>query len=290
MDGPWHGCCPSSFRLGQGKVFGLVDPAFGEAQEAEETAMIEFFQNYGLWIVLAGVFFTMHRFGVGCCGTTHHRKLPQNDKASHDEETDGKPVNTASGSARSCHWQGARKDKGMATRKRSEKQLLKSKIPSRWKQLLISGGLVLALTVGAGTWLFLYNPAPVISAAQYKGGPKLAVDKDFIDFGSVSFERFVTARFHLKNVGDQPLRLAVDSRVEAIEGCWPSKAVVGSTTLAPGQETEVSTEFTMHAGMGGPHLFAIHLQTNDPAEREKALKIRSLWQWSLHRSEGNHGP
>jgi hypothetical protein len=89
-------------QLGQRKVFGLVEPAFGEAQEAEETAMIEFFQNYGLWIVLAGVFFAMHRFGVGCCGTMNHRKLPQNNKVSHEENTDGKPLSTASRSNRDC--------------------------------------------------------------------------------------------------------------------------------------------------------------------------------------------
>ena len=54
--------------------------------------------------------------------------------------------------------------------------------------------------------------------------------------------------------------------------------VVGSTTLQPGQETEVSTQFTMHEGMGGPHLFAIHVKTNDPVEKERVLKIRSFWQ------------
>jgi hypothetical protein len=30
--------------------------------------MIEFVQNYGLWIALAGVFVAMHWFGRGCCG------------------------------------------------------------------------------------------------------------------------------------------------------------------------------------------------------------------------------
>ena len=30
--------------------------------------MIEFAQNYGLWIALAGVFVAMHWFGIGCCG------------------------------------------------------------------------------------------------------------------------------------------------------------------------------------------------------------------------------
>jgi len=54
--------------------------------------------------------------------------------------------------------------------------------------------------------------------------------------------------------------------------------VVGSTTLQPGQETEVWTQFTMHQGMGGPHLFVIRLKTNDPIEPERQIKIRSNWE------------
>ena len=38
--------------------------------------MIEFLQNYGLWIALAGVFVAMHRFGMGCCGRGHYREPP----------------------------------------------------------------------------------------------------------------------------------------------------------------------------------------------------------------------
>ena len=34
--------------------------------------MIEFFQNYGIWIVLIGVLFLMHRLGIGCCGGHSH--------------------------------------------------------------------------------------------------------------------------------------------------------------------------------------------------------------------------
>jgi len=48
--------------------------------------------------------------------------------------------------------------------------------------------------------------------------------------------------------------------------------------LQPGQETEVSTEFTMHEGMGGPHLFEVRLRTNDVVQPDRVLKIRSLWQ------------
>ena len=66
--------------------------------------MVEFLQNYWLWIVLAGVFFAMHRFGMGCCGTMHHRKLPEHDRLPHDENTtDGRASKTASRSDGGYH-------------------------------------------------------------------------------------------------------------------------------------------------------------------------------------------
>lgn len=34
--------------------------------------MVEFIQNYGLWIVLVGSVFLMHRLGIGCCGGHSH--------------------------------------------------------------------------------------------------------------------------------------------------------------------------------------------------------------------------
>jgi hypothetical protein len=46
----------------------------------------------------------------------------------------------------------------------------------------------------------------------------------------------------------------------------------------PGEETELSTRFTMPPGMGGPHLFVIRLRTNDAVQPERTLQIRSLWQ------------
>jgi hypothetical protein len=53
--------------------------------------------------------------------------------------------------------------------------------------------------------------------------------------------------------------------------------VVGSTTLQPGQSTTVATEFTMHEGMGGPHLFEVTLLTNERAAPQKKLYIASDW-------------
>ena len=54
---------------------------------------------------------------------------------------------------------------------------------------------------------------------RYQGGPRLAVDRQEIDFGPVRFEKRVQARFRLRNVGDKPLRLTANPRVEVVEGC-----------------------------------------------------------------------
>jgi hypothetical protein len=53
--------------------------------------------------------------------------------------------------------------------------------------------------------------------------------------------------------------------------------VVGQTTLQPGQSTRIYTDLMMHEGMGGKHLFEIPLQTNDPTQQTKTLRIKSNW-------------
>lgn len=107
----------------------------------------------------------------------------------------------------------------MAKRRGKSKPDSKVKSGSGWPRLLVPGLLVVAVLVALGTWFFLVKSSPQVVAADYRGGPRLAVDRDLVDFGNVRFEKFVTASFRLRNVGDQPLRLAVDRRVEAIEGC-----------------------------------------------------------------------
>lgn len=40
---------------------------------------------------------------------------------------------------------------------------------------------------------------------------------------------------------------------------------VGSAVVKPGKQTSFVFPFAMHAGMGGPHHFEVHIKTNDPA-------------------------
>lgn len=108
---------------------------------------------------------------------------------------------------------GKRKGKGKPS------QVQKVHPRSRWSKLLVPGILVAAVGIGAATWVLLQRSSPSPVAAQHAGGPRLSVDTDTIDFGTVRFEKFVTARFRLRNVGDQPLRLAGNPPVEVVEGC-----------------------------------------------------------------------
>ncbi len=52
--------------------------------------------------------------------------------------------------------------------------------------------------------------------------------------------------------------------------------VVGSTTLQPGEATTLSLPLLMgmHEGMGGPHVFAVDIRSNDPVTPVQTLRWR----------------
>ena len=62
--------------------------------------MEEFLRGYGLWILLAVVFFAMHRFGMGCGGGHGHE--PRRDDAEAKPGEEKKPV-AQSRHAGGCH-------------------------------------------------------------------------------------------------------------------------------------------------------------------------------------------
>ncbi len=107
----------------------------------------------------------------------------------------------------------------MGKRKRKSAPVPKSAPRRPWARLLIPGVLALAVVAGVGAWFVFQKSGPQVVAAQYRGGPRLAVDKELIDFGTVRFEKFVRASFRLRNVGDKPLRLPAYPPVDAVEGC-----------------------------------------------------------------------
>lgn len=88
------------------------------------------------------------------------------------------------------------------------------------RRRLVAGGFFsLAVLAGVATW-YVYPRSGALSAAiPYQGGPRLAVDREEIDLGTARFDTRLQVRFLLRNVGDQPLKVAANPRVEAVEGC-----------------------------------------------------------------------
>lgn len=62
--------------------------------------MEEFLRNYGLWILLIGVFFAMHWFGMGCGGGHRHGTRRDDEPAKPGEE---KKQVAPSSRAGGCH-------------------------------------------------------------------------------------------------------------------------------------------------------------------------------------------
>lgn len=82
--------------------------------------------------------------------------------------------------------------------------------------LLIVGGLfaiaVLIIVASAANQRPAYTP-------QVSGAPRAQIDQTQIDHGTVAFEQQVESVFRLKNVGDRPLTILGEPRVELLQGC-----------------------------------------------------------------------
>jgi len=100
--------------------------------------------------------------------------------------------------------------------KRKDEQAAKS----AWPFVVMGVGAVLIIVVGFLVWRGSTSGAKAASATpQVTGGPKLSVDRDSIDFGKLPLDQTVRAEFKLKNVGDRPLRILGEPRVELVKGC-----------------------------------------------------------------------
>ena len=89
---------------------------------------------------------------------------------------------------------------------------------SPWPFVVMAVGAVLIVVVGFLAWNGISSKKPS-ATPEVTGGPKLNVDRDSIDFGKLPLDIPVKAEFKLKNVGDQPLAIKGEPRVELVKGC-----------------------------------------------------------------------
>ncbi len=96
----------------------------------------------------------------------------------------------------------------------------KQSSPANKRPSWLIPALVIALVavVGAVLALVLGNqPAPYL--AEVAGAPSAVVDETVVDHGTVPMNQMVDSVYRVQNVGDQPLLILGEPRVELVEGC-----------------------------------------------------------------------
>jgi hypothetical protein len=95
------------------------------------------------------------------------------------------------------------------------KQQTRRSLP--WPVWAALGGLVL---LAAGL-VFLSRPGTQAASEKplVTRQPKLVVNQDKIDFGTVPLGKPVEATFKLTNVGDQPLEIEGQPTIQVLKGC-----------------------------------------------------------------------
>ncbi len=86
--------------------------------------------------------------------------------------------------------------------------------------------LLLLVTIAAAVGFVIllgalvYQQIGASAGSTGSGGPRLAVDRERIDFGRVVYDKMVRAVFTVTNVGDKPLQIADRQiAVKLVEGC-----------------------------------------------------------------------
>jgi hypothetical protein len=144
-----------------------------------------------------------------------------------------------------------------------------------WKNRWIIGS-VIAVVLIAG--IAIYEIAVKEDfVPQVMGAPSIQVANAVVHHGDVQLNSFVEAKYEIRNVGDQELRIINQPIAEVIEGCCPPDVEISDRHLSPGETATISMNYMMHEGMGGPHELQIRLVTNDPQNQEVILTAFSNW-------------
>jgi len=110
---------------------------------------------------------------------------------------------------------------------------------------------------------------PAICLAQTPGRPRLTLPEPAYDFGKIPPADKVTHRFKATNTGTAPLTI---THLNA--GCGCTSSVMGQSTLAPGESTELEVSFNP-AGLRGLAQKTVQVLSDDPVEPSQTLSFQA---------------
>ena len=87
----------------------------------------------------------------------------------------------------------------------------------RWLLPAVLVGVV-AVVLAAAVWLIQRNQQPPYTP-EVSGAPALRLDQTVLDYGDVKFNTPIEAEVKIRNVGDAPLQIQGEPRVELLQGC-----------------------------------------------------------------------
>ena len=91
--------------------------------------------------------------------------------------------------------------------------------PFPWPLALVAGGILLIVGVVAfAVWQATGSTTPKVPV-EVTGAPKLKLDKEQVDLGTVRLGQTVEVTFNVANTGDKQLRFTEPPYVEVVEGC-----------------------------------------------------------------------
>jgi hypothetical protein len=108
--------------------------------------------------------------------------------------------------------------------------------------------------------------ATTVSAEEARG-PRIRVDPESFDFGSVLPDRPLSKEFRLRNLGDE---LLVIERISKTCGC--TEATARNSRLAPGATTPLLVQFTT-PGTPGRVEEQVVLRSNDPETPSVVIRL-----------------
>ncbi|MCU0454168.1 MAG: DUF1573 domain-containing protein [Bacteroidetes bacterium] len=104
-------------------------------------------------------------------------------------------------------------------------------------------------------WMVLL---PLLAATAW-GQPKLSLDRPEIDLGVVYRGAVKKAKFTLKNIGNEPLKI-----LQMVPSCGCTALKRPKEVLAPGESDVIEVEFSSATFRGRVESKRVDIQTNDP--------------------------
>jgi len=95
----------------------------------------------------------------------------------------------------------------------------------------------------------------------------VASDVSLIELGHQPLNQTVEPTWTLTNTSDEAVEFG-KAHAEVVEGCCPGPLQFGSTSLKPGEKTQLVFPLQMHEGMDGPHQFDVHVPITSGGQEE----------------------